>query len=131
MTQVLIQKVFDTAQIASTRSFTDLAPFFDYFGLVVDNVVRILRKGVGVADNMDAEIVTSSFVHGAALTVRVRTKPLSITVAQSGAQLGSPLYWTPVAGNASAVAVTALYLLPAAGNGQPTRSDITIIVQYT
>lgn len=131
MTKVQIQKVFDTAKIASTRSYTELQDFFEYFGNLVDNLVRILRKGIGLEDNVDCEVVTIDATHATAFQQKVKTKPIGILAIGANAPLARPLFWTLDKANSSLVTITADFVNASQGNGQPTKAQVTFVVFYS
>lgn len=132
MTKIQVQKVFDTAQIASSRAFAELGPFFDYFNQFLDNTVRVLRKGIGLRDNVDCDIITTPATHETPFTQRVRAQPVGVVLLRSVEPVARPLFWVPDQASSSVITITPSFVTPTQGNNsQPTRSEITFVVYYS
>ncbi len=80
MAKLTIARVFEQSQIAATNAFKDLAPFFDYFGQLTDNVVRILTNGVSLSDNIDGKSFTHKLKHNQPLNISMTKRPVEVRI---------------------------------------------------
>lgn len=131
MTKVQIQRIFEATQVAATKAYQELTPFFDFYNQMLDNFTRILRNGVGIADNLDAQIVEITLEHNKTQSIRVNKQPIEVRCAYSGSPLAVPLYWQPSNSAANQVDVTAIYSTPADKSGVPTKAVIRFICSFS
>lgn len=80
MTKVTSTRVFEKGQVAGTNSGKELNPFLDWVINTFENLVRILQKGVGIQDNMDADLKTVTLKNATPLTISVSKRPIRIHV---------------------------------------------------
>lgn len=78
MTKLTVSRIFDVSFIANTRAFQEMKPFVEYVNQTVDNLIRIMRNGIGVQDNVDAQVLVQSLKHNTDSTVGLGKRPLLV-----------------------------------------------------
>lgn len=75
MAKITISRIFDVAQIATSKIYSDIKGFIDYMNQFVDNVIRILTNGVTIKDNLAAVQFTIPCRHDKIETITLTKKP--------------------------------------------------------
>lgn len=78
MTKLSIARIFEVSQVAASKAYGELQPFIDYVNSFTDNVIRVLQNGVGIRDNLDAEIKVVTLTHGSPTGVSFRKRPIAV-----------------------------------------------------
>lgn len=131
MTKIQVQRLFEATQVAGTKAYQELTPFFDFFNQMLDNFTRVLRNGVGIADNLDAQIIEVTLQHNTTQSIRVNKAPIEVRCAYSSSPLATPLFWDRSNSAANQIDVTALYSTAADKNGVPTKATIRLICSFS
>ncbi len=131
MTKLSTERVLPTEQIAATKSYQDLNPFFTFFSRFLDNMARIVTKGVGLIDNVDCDVPTVTVKSGVPLAVRVKRLPIGVTVLSSSVPQSQPLFWVAAANSATQIEVT-MFLSPSlTTQGTANESNVTLAIFYS
>lgn len=77
MAKLSVARLFEVSQIATTKAFQEMQPFVEYVNQLADNLVRILVNGIGVRDNLDAQLVTLTVSADTPLSVRTNKVPIA------------------------------------------------------
>lgn len=80
MTQLTTQRGFSKAQLSDPEVASKLSGLIDYLNLFVDNASRIMRKGIGVSDNLDGEFRTYTVNSGVPIKIDAAKEPKAILV---------------------------------------------------
>ena len=80
MAKITISRIFEVSLIATSKAYTELQPFIDYVNGLADNVIRILRNGITLQDNVKCSIITQKFTPGTELTFAVNARPVGVIV---------------------------------------------------
>lgn len=124
MTLVTISRLFEKALIAKSTAAQELTPFIDFVNQGFDNVIRVLRKGIGVRDNLDAAVYTVKVTHAQQLKVAVTKRPFAVIIAQSKTAVTSYLWEQGTE--------STQILLTIKFDGVPTDAvDVVLWVQYS
>jgi hypothetical protein len=78
MAKITIARIFEVSLIATSKAYTELQPFIEYVNSLADNVIRILRNGITLQDNVKCSLITQKFTPGTALTFAVSGRPVGI-----------------------------------------------------
>lgn len=83
MTQIKVSKILELAKFTQTEAGKQLQDFLQYVSELADQVIRILRNGITIQDNVDAKWLDVTLVTGVATVVNVGSRRAKmITVAQ-------------------------------------------------
>ena len=128
-----VARVFEVSQIAASKAYGELQPFIEYVNQLADNVIRVLQNGVGLKDNLDAELQTIALTHGSSISVAFRKKPIAIIAgAYSGTQLNPLVSLHAVAGaKAEQAMLTAYFTTAADSSGAKTKLDVQVIAFFS
>lgn len=80
MTKVTVSRIFEVGQIASTKAYGELQSFIEYTNLFTDNVIRILRNGISVTDNLDATVFSVPLNSANSQKISVKQEPIAVLV---------------------------------------------------
>lgn len=78
MTKLTTPRVFDTSVIANSKAFQELGKFFEYMSQFTDNISRIVRNGISVSNNLDAQVLTQALRHNQDSVVAISKRPLFV-----------------------------------------------------
>lgn len=78
MAKLTVSRIFDVAQLATSKIYQDIRGFVEYMNQFVDNTIRILTNGVTIKDNLAATTFTIPCRHNKVVTVTLDKKPLAI-----------------------------------------------------
>ncbi len=78
MTKLSIQRVFETSKLLATDSGKELQELIGYVAEFAEQTLRILRNGVGVADQLDAQLVNAIVVSGEETEISTNKVPIGI-----------------------------------------------------
>lgn len=131
MTKIQVQRLFEATQVAGTKAYQELTPFFEFFNQMLDNFTRVLRNGIGIADNLDAQIIEIQLQHGKPLAIRVTKAPIEVRIAYSSEPLAVPLFWIQSNSAANQIDVTASYAIPTNNNGVPTKAVVRLVCSFS
>jgi hypothetical protein len=113
-----VTKTFDRSRASASKLLSEAMEFVDWINLFADNVGRILRNGITVADNLDGEYRDVAMLTGVELAIKLPKAPTAILVARSSAPVTS-LQWVV---RDSVPRVTATF-------GEPA-SDVRLLILY-
>lgn len=127
MTQLTTQRGFSKAQLSDPEVANKISGLIDYLNIFIDNASRIMRKGIGVSDNIDAEFRTYTMNHNVPIKIDVAKEPKAILVSKAvpASNPVTSLAWEMVGNQAQ---LTARLL------GEPginTNFSITFWIQYS
>lgn len=74
MTQIKISKILEVAKFLATTSGKELEDFIQYVSDLADQMVRAMRNGLSVADNLDAKFLTVNLAHNVTSAVNVGSR---------------------------------------------------------
>ena len=80
MTKLNIGQLFEISQLQALRDVQVITPFVDFVNSMADNLVRVLRNGVGLRDNVDCEIFAITMTDGIAQKIKTRKTPIGVIV---------------------------------------------------
>lgn len=78
--KVTVSRLFDVAQVATTKSYEELKAFVDNQISVNDNFYRILLNGISLGDNISGTLVSVELKHLVSTTVGLTKTPLGVIV---------------------------------------------------
>lgn len=64
MAKLSISRIFETSKLLATKSGKELSELITYTSELAEQVLRILRNGVTLSDNIDCKVVTYSLSNG-------------------------------------------------------------------
>ena len=82
MSKLSLPKMYDIGLVQSTKAYQELTKFFDYVNDLASQTIKALSNGIGIKDNLDAQLITQDLKHNTPLTVKVNKRPIAILVAQ-------------------------------------------------
>lgn len=83
MAKITISRIFEVSLIATSKAYTELQPFIEYVNGLADNVIRILRNGITLGDNIKCSLISQKFTPGQTLTFAVNARPVGVIVIAS------------------------------------------------
>lgn len=126
MTKLTITRIFDVATIAGAEAMSALNTLINYINPVIENFTRILNKGIGINDNLDADIKVLSLSNNTPITFSTSKKPIAIfTVRQLPTT--NPIL-TFVWGFKSDTEVT---VQASFSNNPKDKTDVTLLIFYS
>lgn len=63
MAKLSISRIFEVSKLLATKSGKELQELVTYTSELAEQVLRILRNGVTLSDNIDCKVVTYSLLH--------------------------------------------------------------------
>lgn len=110
MTKLSVARVFEVSQVAATKAYGELQSFFEYFNQLTDNLLRVIQNGVGIRDNLDAELKTISLTHGSPTPVAFRKRPVAVVAcAETGGSLAPLVALHSAPGQGATTTLTAYF----------------------
>lgn len=81
---------FDVSQVAETKSFQELEPFFDYINTFSSDVVQAFNKQITLTDNLNVTFKTLSLQHGVGVNIGKIT-PIAVLIQSETPYIGYSL----------------------------------------
>lgn len=81
---------FDVSQVAETKSFQELEPFFDYINTFSSDVVQAFNKQITLSDNLNVTFKTLSLQHGIGINLGKIT-PIAVLIQSETPYIGYSL----------------------------------------
>lgn len=78
--KVNVSRLFDVAQVATTKAYQELQSFVDNQVSVNDNFYRILLNGISLGDNVSGTFVTVDVQHLVPTTIGLSKVPIGVIV---------------------------------------------------
>ena len=78
---------FDVSQVAETKSFQELEPFFDYINTFSSDVVQAFNKQITLSDNLNVTFKTLSLQHGIGINLGKIT-PIAVLIQSETPYIG-------------------------------------------
>ena len=78
MTKSIIVRFDDAILPDKITSKEDIMPLIEYLNATIDNLIRITAKGVGINDNLDADIKEQTVTTGTTARTVTRKRPIGI-----------------------------------------------------
>lgn len=91
MTKLSTNRVFETSKLLSTEAGKQLQELISYTAEFAEQTLRVLRNGVGVADQLDAQLIQAQIVSGEDTEINNNKPPIGIfpiRVVEEGAKVG-------------------------------------------
>lgn len=128
-----VARVFEVSQIAASKAYGELQPFVSYVNDFTDNVIRVLQKGVGIQDNLDAEIKTASLTHGSGIAVAFRKRPIAVVLCAGSGTALNPVtsFYAEPGESADQAKLTATFLTAKDAAGNPTKQDVQVLAFFS
>lgn len=82
MTKVSVTRIFDVAQLPADETTQKLRPLIDFVNELADNFGRLARNGIGVSDNLDAELRVVRLAHAVPKAVSLPKRPVACYLAR-------------------------------------------------
>lgn len=81
---------FDVSQVAETKSFQELEPFFDYINTFSSDVIQAFNKQITLSDNLNVTFKTLSLQHGIGINLGKIT-PIAVLIQSETPYIGYSL----------------------------------------
>jgi len=81
---------FDVSQVASTKSYQELEPFFDYINTFSTDVVQAFNKQITLTDNLNVSFQTLSLQHGVGVNIG-KVTPVGVLIQSETPYIGYSL----------------------------------------